>query len=52
MGYIKEPKDVDFVIQSKPLTDEERKEISKYIAAYKKRNKKIASSRSKTRQQA
>jgi hypothetical protein len=28
MGYIKEPKGVDFIIQSKPLTDEE-KQISK-----------------------
>lgn len=29
MGYIKEPEGVDFVIRSKPLTDKERKEISK-----------------------
>ncbi len=31
MGYIKEPDGVDFIIQSKPLTDKERKEISKFI---------------------
>ena len=31
MGHIKEPKGVDFIIESKPLTDEERKEISKFI---------------------
>ncbi len=35
MGYIKEPKGIDFIIQSKPLTDQERKEISKYIQDYK-----------------
>ena len=43
MGFITEPKGIDFIIQSEPLTDEERKEISKYIANYKKRNKKSAS---------
>ncbi|HEY5461802.1 MAG TPA: hypothetical protein VIJ95_00980 [Hanamia sp.] len=35
MGHIKEPKGVDFIIQSKPLTNEERKEISKFIQDYK-----------------
>lgn len=40
MGFIKEPKGVDFIIQSEPLTDKERKEISKYIANYKEKNKK------------
>ncbi len=35
MGYIKEPEGVDFIIQSKPLTDEERKKISKFIQDYK-----------------
>lgn len=38
MGYIKEPKGVDFIIQSKPLTDEERIEISKFIQDYKARH--------------
>ncbi len=36
MGYIKEPKGVDFFIQSEPLTDEARKEISAFILNYKK----------------
>ena len=40
MGFIKEPKGVDFIIQSKPLTDKERQEISKHIANYKAKNKK------------
>ena len=35
MGHIKEPKGVDFIIQSKPLKKEERKEISKFIQDYK-----------------
>jgi hypothetical protein len=32
MSLIKEPKGVDFVIQSPPLTDIERREISDFIA--------------------
>ena len=31
MGHIKEPKGVDFIIQSEPLTDVERKSISEFI---------------------
>jgi hypothetical protein len=31
MGHIAEPKGVDFVIQSPPLTDKERKELSEFI---------------------
>jgi hypothetical protein len=31
MGYIKEPKGVDFIIQSEPLTDEEKTTISELI---------------------
>ena len=37
MGHIKEPEDVDFVIESKPLTNKERKEISEWIASLKKK---------------
>ena len=33
MGHIKEPKGVDFIIKSQPLTDEERKLISEFIRA-------------------
>ncbi len=40
MGHIKEPKGVDFIIQSRPLTDKDRKEISKHIADYKAKHKK------------
>ncbi len=35
MGHIKEPKGIDFLIQSEPLTDKDRAEISKFIADYK-----------------
>ena len=35
MGHIKEPKGVDFVIASDPLTEKARKEISDFIRKYK-----------------
>jgi hypothetical protein len=35
MGHIKEPKGVDFVIASDPLTEKARKEISDFIGKYK-----------------
>lgn len=35
MAHIKEPRGVDFIIQSEPLTDEARQEISSFIKAYK-----------------
>ena len=31
MGHINEPKGIDFLIQSPPLTEKERKELSKFI---------------------
>lgn len=31
MGIVREPKGVDFIIQSPPLTEEERREISEFI---------------------
>jgi hypothetical protein len=39
MGLIKEPKGVDFIIQSPPLTDKEKKEISEFIRARKLQKK-------------
>jgi hypothetical protein len=41
MGIIKEPYGVDFLIQSPPLTDKERKEISEFIRTRKLQNKKV-----------
>ena len=39
MGHIKEPRGIDFTIQSKPLTDKDRQDISKFIAVYKAKKK-------------
>jgi len=38
MGLIKEPEGVDFIIQSPPLTDKERIEISEFIRIRKLQN--------------
>ncbi len=45
MGILKEPEGVDFFVDSKPLTEKDKKEISDIIAHYKKtgRKKKIES---------
>ena len=40
MGHIKEPKGVDFIIKSEPLTEADRKAISEYIFKNKSKNKK------------
>ncbi len=47
MGHIKEPKGVDFLIASDPLTDKARQEISEFIRNYKNKstNKKTKSSK-------
>lgn len=44
MGHIKEPDGIDFIINGKPLTDNERKAISEFIKADKE---KIASQKSR-----
>lgn len=44
MGYIKEPDGVDFFVDSKPLSEKERKEISEIIAQYKLTGRKRKSS--------
>lgn len=38
MGHIKEPKGVDFIIQSRPLTKTEELAISEHIKNYKLKN--------------
>jgi hypothetical protein len=50
MGFIKEPKGVDFEIQSEPLTEKDRTEISKFIKEYKLKTAKV--SKLKTKQPA
>ena len=46
MGHIKEPEGVDFVVDSTPLTIEERNKISEIIAYYKATGKKMPISKS------
>lgn len=50
MGHIKEPKGVDFIIKSEPLTEKDRKEISKFIADYKSAQKKKSRNRKREKQ--
>ncbi len=47
MGHIKEPKGVDFVIASEPLTYKARQEISEFIRNYKNnaKNKKATTTK-------
>jgi hypothetical protein len=40
MGYIKEPAGIDFIVDPKPLTPEDRKRMSAIIAHYKATGKK------------
>ncbi len=40
MGHIKEPKGVDFIIQSEPLSNEERAAISEFICSEKAKESK------------
>ena len=42
MGYIREPEGVDFVIQSKPLTKKQEKELSEFITKRKLEIKKLS----------
>jgi hypothetical protein len=48
MGLIREPLNVDFYVDSKPLTKEEQKMISDYIKTDKKRRKQISPSKKGT----
>jgi len=48
MGHVKEPKGIDFVIESEPLTDEAREEISAFIRAFKNKSAKKRTRLSKT----
>jgi hypothetical protein len=49
MGYIKEPENVDFIINSEPLTEQERLMVSELIENYKlSRKKKVKQSINET----
>lgn len=45
MGHIKEPHGVDFFVDSRPLTQEEKQQISEAIAYYKLTGKKMPTSK-------
>ena len=45
MGFIREPKGIDFIIQSEPLTEKEKKEINQFIEDYKSKKIKIDSNK-------
>ncbi len=45
MGFIREPLDVDFYVDPRPLTKEEREKISQHIREYKARMAKQKNSR-------
>ena len=49
MGLIREPLDVDFEVDPRPLTKEEKEQISNYIKAYKAQysQKKVNTKRTK-----
>lgn len=47
MGHIKEPDGVDFVVDSTPLTNDDRKRISEIIAHYKATGEKLLFRKSK-----
>ena len=48
MGHIKEPDGIDFIINGKPLTDNERKAISEFIKADKEKIESQKSRKTKT----
>jgi len=48
MGLIREPLDVDFYIDPRPLTKEDKKKISDFIKADKQRRKTLKTSKKGT----
>ena len=42
MGLIKEPKNVDFTVQSEPWTEEELRDFRKLMTELKAKNKKLS----------
>ena len=49
MGIIKEPKDIDFTVQSEPWTEEELKDFRKIMKELKEKNSKRKIQPSKTK---
>jgi hypothetical protein len=49
MGYIKEPPGVDFIVDPKPITKQERLRISEIIAHYKTTGRKLPAKKTSLR---
>lgn len=47
MGIVKEPLNIDFVVDNRPLTKEEEKQISDYIASQKKKREQKRNTKSR-----
>lgn len=47
MGYVKEPDGIDFVVNGKPLTNEQKQAVSAFIKADKERLDKLKTRRKK-----
>ncbi len=52
MGLIREPFDVDFEFDPRPLTEKEKEQISNYIKAYKAKNSAKPTTEKKSRKPA
>ena len=52
MGIIREPLDVDFIVDPRPLTKEEEKAISAFIKANKEKRAKLIKKAKKTKRAA
>lgn len=52
MGLIREPLDVDFYVDPKPLTEKEKLEISQHIRDYKKKMTKRKSKKNTSKKKA
>lgn len=50
MGYVKEPDGIDFVVNGKPLTDEQKQAVSAFIKADKERLEKLKARRKKSKE--
>lgn len=51
MGHIKEPEGIDFFVDSRPLTQEEKQQISEAIAYYKRTGRKMPISKNASSKQ-
>ncbi len=50
MGYVREPDGIDFVVNGKPLTNEQKQAVSAFIKADKERLEKLKARRKKSKE--